>query len=133
MFFLFPWKIDKTGSDGGQLPTANLVLIAANVMLFLCGGFWPVSHGSGPLSILLYGFSHAGPWHLLVNMWALWIFGNPVNRRVGHGYYLAIYLGTILALGLVARVTAANRTMNSRTELTMIVKKSSSPYRRKNL
>ena len=45
---------------------------------------------------MLYGFSHASFWHLLFNMWALWVFGNPVNRRLGNGYYLLAYLGTIV-------------------------------------
>jgi membrane associated rhomboid family serine protease len=37
-------------------------------------------------------------------MWALWVFGNPVNRRLGNFFYLMAYLGTIIFLGLVARI-----------------------------
>jgi membrane associated rhomboid family serine protease len=103
MFFLVPWKIDKTGSVGYRRSMANSVIIAANLILYFCGGYWPVSHGSGPLSVVLYGFSHAGLWHLAVNMWALWIFGNPVNRRLGNAFYVIIYFGTILLLGLFAK------------------------------
>ena len=32
------------------------------------------------------------------------VFGNPVNRRLGNGYYLLAYVGSILVLGLVARM-----------------------------
>jgi len=103
MFLLIPWKIDTTGVQNKRVPAANIGLIAANLLLFLVGAYWPVDHSSSPLSVVLYGFSHAGLWHLVVNMWALVVFGNPVNRRLGNGPYLAVYLGTILALGLVAR------------------------------
>jgi membrane associated rhomboid family serine protease len=37
-------------------------------------------------------------------MWVLWLFGNPVNRRLGNGFYLLAYLGTIVFLGLFARL-----------------------------
>jgi membrane associated rhomboid family serine protease len=37
-------------------------------------------------------------------MWTLLVFGNPLNRRLGNGYYLALYLGTLLTLGVFARL-----------------------------
>ena len=37
-------------------------------------------------------------------MWVLWVFGNPVNRRLGNGLYLLVYLGCLLAVGLFARL-----------------------------
>jgi membrane associated rhomboid family serine protease len=83
---------------------ANVLLIVINVMVFVLGGFWAVGPGSSFFSLLMYGFSHVSVWHLLVNMWLLWVFGTPVNRRIGDGYYLAAYLGTILFMGLVARL-----------------------------
>jgi membrane associated rhomboid family serine protease len=87
---------------------ANSLLILANILVFL--GSWltgwqsPVGPESGLFSIVLYGFCHVSFWHLLINMWTLWVFGNPVNRRLGNGYYLLAYLGTIVALGVLARV-----------------------------
>jgi membrane associated rhomboid family serine protease len=68
------------------------------------GTYWVTGPGTGALGVVLYGFSHAGMWHLVFNMWALWLFGNPVNRRLGNGYYLAAYLGSIVCLGLLARL-----------------------------
>jgi membrane associated rhomboid family serine protease len=41
--------------------------------------------------------------HLLLNMWVLWVFGNPVNRRLGDAAYLAAYLGVVIAVGLAAK------------------------------
>jgi len=40
----------------------------------------------------------------MANMLVLWVFGNPVNRRLGNGYYLLGYLGASLTVGLVALV-----------------------------
>ena len=84
-----------------RIAPANLVLIVANFLLFFLSGGWPVGHGTGWYTALLYGFSHVSLWHLVFNMWALWVFGNPVNRRLGDGYYLLAYLGTIVAIGLI--------------------------------
>jgi membrane associated rhomboid family serine protease len=43
-------------------------------------------------------FLHGGWFHLLGNMWFLWIFGNNIEDRLGHLSYLFFYLlGGILA------------------------------------
>jgi membrane associated rhomboid family serine protease len=103
MFFFIPWRL-RQQAESKSVPAANLILIAANVLCYLLGVCCPVGPGSGLLSILLYAFSHAGLWHLLVNMWTLGVFGNPLNRRVGHGYYLVAYLTSAAAVGLFARL-----------------------------
>lgn len=92
--------------DQPTIPTANAVLIAANVVVFglTWSGPWVLGPGTGMLSVLSYGFCHLGFWHLVTNMWALLVFGNPVNRRLGNGYYLAAYLGTLVALGLIGKL-----------------------------
>lgn len=43
-------------------------------------------------------FLHGGPFHLITNMWVLWIFGNNVEEAFGRVRYLAMYL----TAGLVA-------------------------------
>lgn len=37
-------------------------------------------------------FLHGGWTHLLANMWTLWIFGDNVEDRIGHGRFLLFYL-----------------------------------------
>jgi membrane associated rhomboid family serine protease len=52
------------------------------------------------LSPLSSMFLHGGWWHLLGNMWFLWLFGNNVEDRLGPLPYLALYLlGGLLAAG----------------------------------
>jgi len=49
-------------------------------------------------------FLHGGWAHLLGNMWYLWIFGDNVEDRLGHGRFIVFYLlcGIVAALGQVA-------------------------------
>jgi len=52
-------------------------------------------------------FLHAGLFHLLGNMWFLWIFGNNIEDRLGHLPYVLFYLagGLIASLCHWAAVT----------------------------
>jgi membrane associated rhomboid family serine protease len=49
-------------------------------------------------------FLHGSWLHVLGNMWYLWIFGDNVEDRVGHGRFIIFYLlcGIAAALGQVA-------------------------------
>jgi membrane associated rhomboid family serine protease len=52
------------------------------------------------LPFLTSMFLHGGFMHLLGNMWYLWIFGDNVEDRLGHGKYIVFYLICGLAAGL---------------------------------
>jgi len=45
------------------------------------------------LSLFTSMFLHAGLWHLLGNMWFLWLFGNNVEDRLGPVLFVVLYLG----------------------------------------
>ena len=49
-------------------------------------------------------FLHGSWSHVIGNMWYLWIFGDNVEDRVGHGRFIIFYLlcGMAAALGQVA-------------------------------
>src|SRR5438270_8886448 len=49
-------------------------------------------------------FLHGGWMHVIGNMWYLWIFGDNVEDRLGHGRFIVFYLlcGIAAALGQVA-------------------------------
>ena len=49
-------------------------------------------------------FLHGSWLHVLGNMWYLWIFGDNVEDRVGHGRFIVFYLlcGIVAGLGQVA-------------------------------
>jgi membrane associated rhomboid family serine protease len=104
MLAIFPLELKPL--QPRPMPWVNAFIICLNVLSYLLllafGWSWTCGRGTGFLSIVLYGFSHAGFWHLIGNMWALYIFGNAVNRRIGNRYYLIAYLAAIVLVGLPA-------------------------------
>jgi len=56
-----------------------------------------------PPTLITSMFLHGGWSHVLGNMWYLWVFGDNVEDRLGHGRFLVFYLlcGIIAALGQV--------------------------------
>ena len=97
-----------------RTPVVNYVLIAVNVSVFAFVSAYSNSTGWLMLQerLMLWAesprwyqfvtsmFLHAGWWHLIGNMVFLWVFGNALNSKLGHGTYLMFYL----ACGLVAGV-----------------------------
>jgi len=57
-----------------------------------------------PATLVTSMFLHGGWSHVIGNMWYLWIFGDNVEDRVGHGRFIVFYLlcGIIAALAQVA-------------------------------
>ena len=62
----------------------------------------PQEPGPSPIWLTLFTsmFMHAGWLHLAGNMLFLWVFGDNVEHRVGHGLFLAFYL----LVGVIATV-----------------------------
>jgi membrane associated rhomboid family serine protease len=63
------------------------------------------------LSILTALFIHAGWLHILGNMLFLWVFGDNVEERLGHGVYLLFYLLAGIAASLVQGFIGVNSTV----------------------
>jgi membrane associated rhomboid family serine protease len=93
------------------------VLIAINAAVFLLqqglpglvGPFalWPVGAGFQPWQLLTYAFLHGSLLHIAFNMFALYMFGNPVESVFGSRRYLAYYLVCVLSAGLAQLLTSA--------------------------
>ncbi len=69
---------------------------------------WAASVGlpaAGPMPLISSMFLHGGWLHLLSNMWSLFIFGDNVEDRMGHGRFLVFYLLAGSVAGLVQTVT----------------------------
>jgi len=94
-------------------PVVTLALIAMMGIVLLCeSGLpaqqveWVLEHGGlvppafAWLTLLTALFLHAGWLPALANMGALWIFGDNVEDRLGHGRFLLCYLACG-ALGLL--------------------------------
>ncbi len=61
--------------------------------------------GQQLLSLVSFMFLHGGFWHLLGNMWFLYIFGGNVEDHLGHLRYLVFYLACGWASGFVHLLT----------------------------
>ncbi|MBW2167025.1 MAG: rhomboid family intramembrane serine protease [Deltaproteobacteria bacterium] len=63
------------------------------------------------VSLITFMFLHGGFWHLLGNMWSLYIFGDNIEERLGPLRYLTFYMICGLASGLSHLVFNYNSTM----------------------
>ena len=99
-------------------PIVTIVLIVANVLVFL----YELSLGSAVDDFTLYFglvpaafswvavftsmFLHGGLFHVAGNMLYLWIFGDNVEDRMGHGRFLVFYLLCGIAAALAQTITS---------------------------
>jgi len=113
------------GRPGASLSVVKLLLIA-NVGVFLIQGLgvsgllanfalWPAGtplYVEGRLGLqqvpqfhlwqlVTYSFLHGGLFHLLINMFVLWMFGTQMENIWGPQRFLAYYLLCVIGAGLV--------------------------------
>src|SRR5208337_2141406 len=65
------------------------------------------------LPIFTSMFLHGSWLHLIFNMWALWIFGDNVEDRLGHAWYLVFYLTCGVAAALFHTLLNASSTIST--------------------
>ncbi|MBU2929513.1 rhomboid family intramembrane serine protease [Winogradskyella psychrotolerans] len=53
--------------------------------------FFPTNDLFQPWQVVTHMFMHGSPTHLLFNMFALWMFGTPVEQRLGTKKFLFVY------------------------------------------
>ena len=82
----------------GALFLAGMLLPSLGERLFLWFGQHnaSVTQGGDWWRVLSAGFLHAGLTHLLFNMWALWVFGPPLERESGPVAFGGLYLAALL-------------------------------------
>ncbi len=102
--FFFELVVRQTGGEGelGRLVSTFGVVPERLPILLLDGGVVPqdmvselgvryVTAASTFLPFVTSMFLHGGWWHLISNMWVLWIFGDNVEDHLGGGLYLLLY------------------------------------------
>ena len=102
-------------SGGGFLssvPTVTRNLIIINVIVFIAtlinkdfmyatfAMFYPTSQHFHVWQIVTHMFMHGGFWHILFNMYTLWMFGSVLERMIGERKFLIFYF--VCGLGAAA-------------------------------
>jgi membrane associated rhomboid family serine protease len=114
-----------------QFPLVTRVLLIANVALFLLQqvqgdmlleyfALWPLgphelmrldhgvaSVGFEPWQVVTYGFLHGSFPHIAFNMFALWMFGGPVENALGARRYTIYYFVCVLGAAAAQLATVA--------------------------
>jgi membrane associated rhomboid family serine protease len=98
------------------MPPATLVILIANVGVFLLGvntfgpfALWPLGPNFEPFQVVTYSFLHANMAHIFFNMFALYMFGGPLERLWGTPKFVTFYLASVLtAAAAQLAVTAAS-------------------------
>ena|SRR5438132_2060426 len=100
----------------GPLSTALKVIIGANVVVFITMWLMPTTTHDALIEIIglvpfhtlqnrwlwqpfTYMFVHAGLFHIIFNMLALWMFGTELERIWGTRFFLKFYLITGIGAG----------------------------------
>ena len=109
-----------------RLPAVTRSLLIANVAIFfvqmltgnlLIGPFalWPVASPLFPQApafqlwqLLTYGFLHGSLTHLVFNMFALYMFGGPIEGLLGPRRYLVYYLACVVGAAVTQLVVLVN-------------------------
>jgi membrane associated rhomboid family serine protease len=93
-------------------PRVTVAIIIVCVVVFLAtngfsGGsgtlwgdlllFGPAVHDGDWWRLVTSGFLHAGPIHILFNMYLLWVLGNMLEPTLGSGRFAVLYFTSLLA------------------------------------
>jgi membrane associated rhomboid family serine protease len=98
------------------IPPATLVLLIANVAVYLLGissyspfALWPLGTLFEPWQVITYSFLHGNLAHIFFNMFALYMFGGPLERVWGTAKFVTFYFASVLAAAAAQlAVTAAS-------------------------
>ncbi|SRR5579884_284253 len=97
-----------------SMPVMTVLLIIVNTFCFLVEEVQPgylqnafIAHYAlvpdhlRPYSLITSMFLHGGWFHLIGNMWFLWVFGSHIEDALGSARFLVFYLVSGIASGIV--------------------------------
>ena len=103
--------LNRGASPFGETPISFGVIILCVVIFFSFNarglipfGFtlWPVASGLfEPFQLVTYGFLHGNFNHLFFNMFAVWMFGTPLERAWGVRRFVTYYATCVVGAALV--------------------------------
>ena len=102
------------------IPTVIFILLISNGLVFALQqmsyefmmirfALWPATPSNSPFmpwQLLTYGFLHGDLMHIAFNMFALWMFGQDLERLWGPRRFLTYFLVCVVGAGFVQLVVA---------------------------
>ena len=115
-FIAFIARFVRSLGENRQRSLVTRVLIAACVLLALAERFsqeityrcifTPALAESQPYRFVTSAFLHAGFWHIVLNMYALWLLGCVLEPMLGRWRFLALYLLSAIGGNVAVLLTA---------------------------
>ena len=104
-----------------------LLLIAATGPVFESFALWPlgltgevlfddIAPRFAPWQLVSYSFLHGGVFHLMLNMYALWLFGSRIEQAWGSKAFGIYYFVCVIGAGLVQLFVASQAASAKATE-----------------
>lgn len=102
----------RTGATGGNAITCVFILITLNILVFILQGMGAVRMVDFGLTYqgltnmklwqpITYMFLHGDFWHIVFNMWGLYMFGTVVGREMDTNRFLTLYFISGISGGLL--------------------------------
>src|SRR5215472_9387207 len=108
VIFFFEWQLGMLQGHGALNALIFQFGVVPRHEIGLLTGTPVFSPGAALMPIFTSMFLHASLFHVLENMWMLWIFGDNIEDHLGHFAYLVFYLLCGLAAGLTHILFNAN-------------------------
>ncbi len=90
-----------------MLPPVSMGIIVISAAIFLARNLspelalWPLDSGYfQPWQLLSYGFLHGSFNHLFFNMFAVWMFGTPLERSWGSQRFASFYVTSVIGAAI---------------------------------
>lgn len=102
-----------------SLPPVVFALLVVNALVFAWQQFspygallrfalWPLGIGEqspfGVWQVVTYGFLHGSLFHLFVNLFALWMFGVPIENALGSRMFAIYYAICLVGAGVIQMI-----------------------------
>jgi len=112
---MIPYSVDAAPD---HRPVANWIVCGLLIIVFIIKTRVPakaiepfVLHNWSLLGLIAHSWLHTNPIHFILNLLFLWPFGNAVCGKIGNKLYIAVFLGSNLAGGILHAIFSGSAAM----------------------
>ncbi len=104
------------------IPPVTLALLIANVIVYLTPvndmamlALWPLGPLFAPWQVVTYSFMHGSFVHIFFNMFAVYMFGGPLEQLFGRTKFIVFWFASVLAAAAAQLAVTAASGINAPT------------------